>query len=79
MTDIKIFKSDQVGGSVTMISAFQARIVIDYGKSVHAADLEDDNNIDWGKVDAVFFTSYNMDHIGRFDVIPENVSVYMRR
>ena len=77
MTDIKIFKSDQIGGSVTMISAFQARIVIDYGKSVQAADLEDDNNIDWGKVDAVFFTSYNMDHIGRFDVIPENVSVYM--
>ncbi len=79
MTDIKVFKSDQIGGNVTMITTDQTKIVIDYGEDLPGAEATEEFSIDWENenVDAVFFTHYHLDHIGRFIEIPENIPIYM--
>lgn len=79
MTDIKVFKGNQVGGNVTVITTDQARIVIDYGEDLPGNTHVENFSIDWDRenVDAVFFTHYHADHIGRFMEIPESVPLYM--
>lgn len=79
MTDIKIFKGNQVGGNTTMIISDQTKIVIDYGEDLPGTEPVEEFSIDWEneKVDAVFFTHYHGDHIGRFVEIPENIPIYM--
>ena len=79
MTDIKVFKSSQIGGNITMISTEQAKIVIDYGEDLPGDTAADPYSIDWEheQVDAVFFTHYHADHIGRFTEIPEHIPLYM--
>ena len=43
------------------------------------AEVVENIEYDWekGNVDAVFFTHYHGDHIGRFMEIPDNVDLYM--
>ena len=81
MTDIKVFKSNQVGGNVTMIITDQTKIVIDYGEDLPGNEPSEDFSIDWKNenVDAVLFTHYHGDHIGRFTEIPENIPLYMSK
>lgn len=79
MTDIKIHQGNQIGGCITVISTDTAKIVIDFGESLPGAEVTENIDFDWEveKVDAVFFTHYHGDHIGRFMEIPEDVSIYM--
>ena len=79
MTEIKIYQGNQIGGCITVISTDETRIVIDFGESLPGAEIVE--NIDFGweneNVDAVFFTHYHGDHIGRFMEIPDSVNLYM--
>ena len=79
MTDIKTYRGDRIGGCITVISTDETRIVIDFGESLSGAEIEENIEFDWKKenVDAVFFTHYHGDHIGRFMEIPDNVSLYL--
>ncbi len=79
MTDIKVFKNNQVGGNVTMISTDKTKIVIDYGEDLPGKTTVEQFSIDWEKenVDAVFFTHYHGDHVGRLAEIPKNIPLYM--
>lgn len=77
--DIKVCQGNQIGGCITVISTGKTKIVIDYGENLPGAIEKKDIEFDWEneKVDAVFFTHYHGDHIGRFMEIPENVDLYM--
>lgn len=83
MTDIKIYRGNQIGGCVTVISVTNNgethRIMIDYGLSLEGNEDEEDFNYPWESepVDAVFFTHYHGDHVGRLMEIPQNVPIYM--
>lgn len=78
-TNISVLQGHQIGGCITIISAENSKIVIDFGESLPGAESEDDIEFDWEseQVDAVFFTHYHGDHIGRFMEIPESVPLYM--
>ena len=79
MTDIKIYQGNQIGGCITVISTESTKIVIDFGESLPGAEVVENIEFDWEheNVDAVFFTHYHGDHIGRFMEIPDEVSLYM--
>lgn len=76
---IRIYNGNQIGGCITIISTQKAKIVIDYGEQLPGSQNASNYEIDWEeeKVDAVFFTHYHGDHIGRFQEIPETVPLYM--
>jgi len=78
-TNIKIIHGNQVGGCITLISTDTSKIIIDFGESLPGTDISDDIPFDWEneQVDAVFFTHYHGDHIGRFAEIPNTVPLYM--
>lgn len=78
-TDIKIYQGNQIGGCITVISTDVAKLVIDFGESLPGAEIVENIEFDWQneKVDAVFFTHYHGDHIGRFMEIPDEVDLYM--
>ncbi|MBR5177533.1 MAG: MBL fold metallo-hydrolase [Lachnospiraceae bacterium] len=83
MSEIKIYQGNQIGGCVTLISTEVAgithRIMIDYGSSLPGSDTAEDFEYPWEDepVDAVFFTHYHGDHVGRLMEIPANVPIYM--
>jgi len=79
MTNIKIYQGNQIGGCITVISTDAAKIVIDFGESLPGAEIVENIDFDWEneKVDAVFFTHYHGDHIGRFMEIPNDVHLYL--
>lgn len=79
MTNIKIYQGNQIGGCITEISTDTTKIIIDFGESLPGAEVVDNIEYDWANenVDAVFFTHYHGDHIGRFMEIPDNVALYM--
>lgn len=70
-TAIQIYQGNQIGGCVTVVTysdgAETVRLMIDYGLSLPGAKKKD-FRYDWEKepVDAVFFTHYHGDHMGRF-------------
>lgn len=82
-TDIKVYQKNQIGGCVTVITCEMgdrtSRIMIDYGSSLPGSDTKKDFDYPWDKepVDAVFFTHYHGDHVGRLMEIPENIPLYM--
>lgn len=82
-TDVRVYHGDQIGGCVTVIKHEDGdtvhRIMIDYGASLPGHDIDEEFDYPWDEepVDAVFFTHYHGDHIGRFDEIPENIPLYM--
>ncbi len=77
--DIKVLQGNQIGGCITVISTNKTKIVIDYGESLPGSGDGTNINLDWEKekVNAVFFTHYHGDHIGRFMEIPDDVPIYM--
>ncbi len=79
MTDIKIYQGNQIGGCITVIATDTSKIVIDFGEALPGAEIVENIEFDWEneKVDAVFFTHYHGDHIGRFMEIPDDVELYM--
>ncbi|MCR5790086.1 MAG: MBL fold metallo-hydrolase [Lachnospiraceae bacterium] len=83
MEHVKIYRGNQIGGCVTVISAVSDgqihRIMIDYGSSLPGNAAKEDFQYPWEKepVDAVFFTHYHGDHVGRMLEIPEDIPLYM--
>jgi len=79
MTNIRIYQGNQIGGCITVISTDTNKIVIDFGESLPGAEIIENIDFDWEneKVDAVFFTHYHGDHIGRFMEIPDDVHLYL--
>ncbi len=77
--DIRVLQGNQIGGCITVITTKKSKIVIDYGESLPGSGKKDNIKFDWEKekVDAVFFTHYHGDHIGRFMEIPDDVDLYM--
>ena len=63
-----------------MVSSSEAKVMIDFGENLPGAEAEK-LAFDWEaeRVDAVLFTHYHGDHIGRFKEIPRSVPVYMGR
>ncbi len=80
MTDIKIYNGNQIGGCITVIASLEGKVIIDFGANLPGAEGAD-LVFDWEAehVDAVLFTHYHGDHIGRFKEIPHSVSIYMGR
>lgn len=83
MAEIITYRGNQIGGCVTIISAekngITHRIMIDYGLSLDGTDTQEDFKELWenNSPEAVFFTHYHGDHVGRILEIPENVVIYM--
>lgn len=83
MTEINVYQGNQIGGCVTVISTVYNsevhRIMIDYGLSLEGSETKKDFAYPWDEepVDAVFFTHYHADHVGRIMEIPENIPLYM--
>ena len=83
MTTIDIYQGNQIGGCVTVITAAKGseihRIMIDYGESLPGSDDTEDFEYPWEEapIDAVFFTHYHGDHVGRILDIPKNIPIYM--
>lgn len=83
MTKIDVYQGNQIGGCVTVISAEVNgeihRIMIDYGASLEGSGTKEDFEYPWTKepVDAVFFTHYHGDHVGRLMQIPSSIPIYM--
>ena len=77
--DIKVYQGNQIGGCITVITTPKAKIVIDFGENLPGNNRVENIDFDWEneKVDAVFFTHYHGDHIGRFMEIPDDVDLYM--
>lgn len=78
MADIKIFNAKQIGANYTVVSCDDKKVMIDYGQSLPGNNVMQED-FDWENdtVDAVFFTHYHGDHIGRIMEIPDNVKLYM--
>ena len=82
-TDVKVYHGDHIGGCVTVINyendGVVRRIMIDYGASLSEEDDDEKVDYPWDEkpVEAVFFTHYHGDHVGRFKEIPENIPLYM--
>lgn len=78
MTEIKIYNRNQIGGNFTVISCNGKKIMIDYGMALPGSPVEQEE-FDWenDKVDAVFFTHYHGDHVGRILEIPKEIPLYM--
>ena len=83
MAEVLTYRENQIGGCVTIITAEVAgkthRIMIDYGSSLDGSDTADDFKELWedNPPEAVFFTHYHGDHVGRLMEIPECVPIYM--
>lgn len=81
-THIKIYRGHQIGGCVTVIRTDKTKIVIDFGENLPGNDNTEELTIEgltYGTpdVDAVFFTHYHGDHMGRLkDILPE-IPLYM--
>jgi len=78
MAEIKIYNANQIGGNYTVISYNGKKIMIDYGQALPGAKGEQEE-FDWknDRVDAVFFTHYHGDHVGRILEIPVDIPLFM--
>lgn len=83
MAKVLTYRENQIGGCVTVITAKVNnqlhRIMIDYGSSLDGTDTKDDFKDLWenNPPEAVFFTHYHGDHVGRIMEIPKDVPIYM--
>ena len=83
MAEVITYQENQIGGCVTVIAAEvdgeTHRIMIDYGSSLEGSERKEDFRYPWDEepVDAVFFTHYHGDHVGRLMEIPDEIPLYM--
>lgn len=81
-TNIKFLHADQIGGCVTLISTDTTKICIDFGENLPGSKHKEALEVEGltsgeQQYDAVFFTHYHGDHIGRFDKILPAIPLYM--
>lgn len=82
---IKVHRgTHQIGGCITEIKTEQTRIIIDMGSELPSAEKKESANLEIEGVtkgtpdcDAVFVTHYHGDHVGAFESILPEVSIYM--
>ena len=75
---IKVYNANQVGGCFTTITVGDKTILIDYGEELPGAEKVQEE-IDWdnANIDAVFFTHYHGDHVGKIMQVPQDIPMYM--
>lgn len=83
-TKVEFLHADQIGGCVTLISTDTTKICIDFGENLPGSKYKEALEVEgltYGEAsyDAVFFTHYHGDHIGRFDKILPQIPLYMSR
>ena len=82
-TKVETFQENQIGGCITAITYTSGnqtnRIMIDYGCSLSGSENKEEFKYPWNEkpVDAIFFTHYHGDHVGRIMEIPDNIPIYM--
>lgn len=81
-TNIEYLHADQIGGCVTLISTETTKICIDFGKNLPGSRYKDDVEVvgltsGEAQYDAVFFTHYHGDHIGCFEKLLPEITLYM--
>ncbi len=79
MAEITIYNRNQIGRCVTVVSSAKAGIMIDFGENLPGTESAAALEFDWEaeRIDAVLFTHYHGDHIGRFREIPPGIPLYM--
>lgn len=81
MTRVLTYNTNQIGGNVVVIEDEKTKIVIDFGENLEGSDSENVNlpGLTYGEkeYDAVFFTHYHGDHIGRIGEILPDIPLYM--
>lgn len=83
MTNIDIYQGKQIGGCVTVITVQKGeeihRIMIDYGEPLPGNEVAEKFDYPWDEapIDAVFFTHYHEDHVGRILDVPKGVTIYL--
>lgn len=78
-TQIEVHRGDQIGGCITEIWTEKTRILIDFGEELPGSRQDMPFEFHWGSrpVNAVLFTHYHGDHIGRFAEASQHADVYM--
>lgn len=81
-TNIEFLHADQIGGCVTLISTDTTKICIDFGANLPGSKHKEALEVEGltsgeQQYDAVFFTHYHGDHIGRFNKILPGIPLYM--
>ena len=81
-TNIEFLNADQIGGCVTLISTDTTKICIDFGENLPGSKHKEELEVEGltsgeQQYDAVFFTHYHGDHIGRFNKILPGIPLYM--
>lgn len=81
-TNIEFLHADQIGGCVTLISTDTTKICIDFGENLPGSKHKEELEVEGltsgeQQYDAVFFTHYHGDHIGRFNKILPGIPLYM--
>lgn len=82
-TKIKIYQGNQIGGCVVSIETEKTKICIDFGENLPGTDEKEKVEIEGlttpsnKMYDALFFTHYHGDHIGRMKDVLEEVPMYM--
>lgn len=81
MTKVKTYNSNQIGGNTVVIETEKSKIAIDFGENLPGSKEKniEIEGLSTGKpaFDAVFFTHYHGDHIGRMREIFPEIPLYM--
>ncbi len=82
-TIINIYNGNQIGGCITCIKTPKTKICIDFGENLPGNNENEKKGIDGltnnkaKPYDALFFTHYHGDHVGRMQDVIENVKMYL--
>ena len=81
MTKITAYNSNQIGGNVVVIETEKSKIAIDFGENLPGNENANTEieGLSTGErsFDAVFFTHYHGDHVGRIQSILPGVELYL--
>ena len=82
-TKINIYQGNQIGGCVVSIETEKAKICIDLGENLPGKEKVEKLEIEGLTIpgnrqyDAIFFTHYHGDHVGRIKDVKEGIKMYM--
>ena len=81
-TKIKIYQGNQIGGCVVSIETLKTKICIDFGKNLpgneekEEIDIKGLNKKGEKLYDALFFSHYHSDHVGRMEEVLKGVRMF---